>query len=304
MEMLKRYEKNPILKPIKDHAWESERVFNCAVTYENGKIHIVYRAQDENGVSRLGYASSTDGYSIEERLDNPIFVPSNHREAFGCEDPRITKIGNDYYMCYTAYGKVRRWRKIDSKTRLAQVGITSISVEDFLNKTWNWRKRVYPFPDVDSKNCVLFPEKFGDKYAVYHRIPPHIWIAYSNNLEDWSESYHKIVMRPEEKWECRKIGAGAPPIKIDKGWLFVYHGVDENFTYRLGIALIDPENPEKVLKSKKPILEPKEDYEKNIVFSCGAIVLDGKLYVYYGADDTVIGVATAEVSELLSMFEK
>ncbi|MFH1327884.1 MAG: glycosidase [Candidatus Bathyarchaeota archaeon] len=301
--MFKRYEKNPVLKPLKDHAWESKRVFNCAAVYEKGKVHIVYRAQGEDGISRLGYASSFDGYRIDERLDLPIFSPATHFETFGCEDPRVTKIENDYYMCYTAYSKFRRWSRVNSKMRLAQAGLTSISVNNFFGQEWSWKKRVYPFPLTDSKNMVLFPRKFNGKYVVYHRIPPHIWIAYSDNLEDWSQSHHKIVMQPRETWENVKIGAGAPPIKTEKGWLFVYHGIDEHFTYRLGLALIDPDDPETVRRSRKPIFEPKEKYEQNIVFSCGAVVMDGKLFIYYGAADRVIGVATADVSELLSLFE-
>ena len=300
--MLQRYERNPILKPRREQNWESERVFNCAAFYERDRVHIVYRAQGFDGISRLGYASSSDGYNIDERLDTPIFSPLNPHEKFGCEDPRIMRFGDNYVMCYTAYGKTRRWAVVD-KTRLAQIGMTTIPVNDFLNHRWNWNRRVYPFPQVDSKNCVLFPEKFGDRYALYHRIAPHIWIAYSKILEDWSDSYHRIVMSPREDWERTKIGAGAPPIKTEKDWLLIYHGIDENFVYRLGVAIVDLNNPEQVLRWKSPILEPTESYEQGIVFTCGAVRLDGKIFVYYGANDSVIGVATCEESQLLSLFE-
>jgi predicted GH43/DUF377 family glycosyl hydrolase len=110
-------------------------------------------------------------------------------------------------------------------------------------------------------------------------------------------------MQPRERWESIKIGAGAPPIRTGKGWLFVYHGVDDAFTYRLGLAFIDLNDPQKVSRSGKPILQPKEEYEQNIVFTCGAVTLDGKIFVYYGCDDTVIGVATCDESQLLSLFE-
>jgi predicted GH43/DUF377 family glycosyl hydrolase len=187
--------------------------------------------------------------------------------------------------------------------RLAQVAITSIPVSRFVGRKWNWGKRVFPIPQVDSKNCVLFPKKFDGKYAIYHRIPPHIWVSYSDSLDDWSKSCHKIVVSPQEKWEYKKIGSGAPPIETKKGWLFLYHGVDESFTYRLGLALIDRNNPEKLRKLRRPIFEPREDFERNIVFCCGAVQLDGKIFVYYGADDRTVGVATADVSDLLSLFE-
>jgi predicted GH43/DUF377 family glycosyl hydrolase len=301
--MLERYAENPILGPVKEHPWESVRVFNCAAAYEKGKVHIVYRAQGDDNVSRLGYAVSSDGYHIDYRHDSPIFSPVHHFETFGCEDPRITKIDDRFYMCYTAFGRVQRWHELGGKMRLAQVGITSIPVSRFLGQKWNWGKRVFPIPQVDSKNCVLFPKKFDGKYAIYHRIPPHIWVSYSDSLDDWSKSCHKIVVSLKEKWEYKKIGSGAPPIETKKGWLFVYHGVDESFTYRLGLALIDRNNPEKLRKLRRPIFEPREDYERNVVFCCGAVQLDGKLFVYYGADDRTVGVATADVSDLLSLFD-
>lgn len=298
--LLKKYEKNPILRPVKENPWESERVFNCATVYEKGKVHIIYRAQGEDGISRLGYALSSDGFHIEERSELPIFSPINLSEVSGCEDPRITRIEDSYYMTYTAYGK-RGWSK-RMKQRLAQVAITSIPVNDFFDRRWDWGKRVFPFPGVDSKNSVLFPRKFQGKFVMYHRIPPHIWVAYSDTLEDWSTSYHKIVMSPSEEWEKVKIGSGAPPIETEKGWLFIYHGVDERFTYRLGLALVDKKDPTKISKLEKPILEPTEEYEGKIVFSCGAVVLGEKILVYYGANDRVICVAEAELSELLSLF--
>ena len=109
-------------------------------------------------------------------------------------------------------------------------------------------------------------------------------------------------MSPSEEWEKVKIGSGAPPIETEKGWLFIYHGVDERFTYRLGLALVDKKDPTKISKLQKPILEPTEEYEGKIVFSCGAVVLGEKILVYYGANDRVICVAEAELSELLSLF--
>ena len=141
--LLKKYEKNPILEPRKDHLWESERVFNCAAVYENGKVHIIYRAQGEDGISRLGYALSSDGFHIEERSELPIFSPINLSEASGCEDPRITRIEDSYYMTYTAYGKRGLSKRM--KQRLAQVAITSIPVNDFLIDGGVGARGYFPF---------------------------------------------------------------------------------------------------------------------------------------------------------------
>lgn len=279
-------------------------VYNCGVMYEEGKVHIIYRAQGEKGgISRFGYAASKDGFHIDERLAEPIFEPEpgNEFESRGCEDPRLTKIGEHLYMCYSAIGRILR---MTSYSNTIQVGITSIKISDFLKHRWNWSKRVYPFPRVDNKNACIFPEKIKGKFVMYHRIPPHIWVAYSDDLENWYDL--KIVMSPKEDWEYFKLGIGAPPIKTDKGWLFIYHAVDSKLHYRLGLALIDIKNPEKVIwRSKKPLFEPEEEYElkgviPNVVYSCGAVIIGDTLFLYYGGADTVICVATATLNQVQS----
>ncbi|MEM3047962.1 MAG: glycosidase [Candidatus Bathyarchaeia archaeon] len=303
-----RYKGNPILKPISNHIWEALMVFNCAALLKDDRIHIVYRARgSKGGVSRLGYASSIDGFKIDERLSRPIFEaePGNELECFGCEDPRLVEIGDRIYLTYTAYGRVPGM--VPPYTSI-QIGVTSISTSDFLNHKWNWGKRTYPFPLVDNKHACLFPEKIGGRWAMYHRIPPHIWVAYSDNLIDWRET--SIVLSPREGWEYFKLGGGTPPLKVKDGWLIIYHAVDREWHYSLGAALIDMNNPEKVLRrSREPVLEPEEDYEvngvvPNVVFTCGAVIRDNQLILYYGGADTVICVATAEVSDLVESLEE
>jgi predicted GH43/DUF377 family glycosyl hydrolase len=305
--LLKRYEKNPILEPIIEHPWESVVVFNTAALLLENKIYLLYRARGyRGGISRIGYAMSKDGYHIDERLDKPIFGPDplEDKEAFGCEDPRLTQIGDTIYMTYTAYGCVPGMMR---DMKWAQLAITSISVKDFLAKKWNWSERIYPFPFTDNKDAVLFPEKIKGKYVMYHRIPQHIWAGYSDDMRRWYNN--SIVMMPNGySWEYYKLGAGAPPIKTEKGWLFIYHAVDNRMYYRLGLAFMDFDNPEKIIyKHPEPILEPGERYEKtgdtsNVVFTCGAVVKDDILFVYYGAADTVIGVATCPMKDILKLF--
>jgi predicted GH43/DUF377 family glycosyl hydrolase len=242
-------------------------------------------------ISRLGYASSRDGLRIDERLPYPVFEPTLRYEKYGCEDPRITLLDERCIMTYTAYGDIY------------QIGITTISIENLLEKKWEWGERLFPFPEVWNKNAVIFPGRINNRIAMFHRIEPDIHIAYSDDLRTWCDS--NIVMRPRlGMWDCFKIGAAAPPIEIDEGWLLVYHGVDEKRTYRLGIAILNKENPERVeYRSNIPILEPYENYElfgyvPNVVFSCGA-VLHGKLFVFYGCADTVIGVATFNLNDII-----
>ncbi len=302
MIILKRYIKNPILKPIKTHHWE-KYVYNCAAIILDNKVHIVYRALGRDRISRFGYASSKDGFNIDERLEKPIFIPELESEKpmvkfnnSGTEDPRLTRIGNRIYMLYAGVNG-----------RTAQSSIASIEVEDFLQKKWKWKRHGVLFPYIDDRNAGLFPEKINGKYVLYTRFMPNIWVSYSRDLKNWSRP--KIIMKPRKgMWDEYKIGIAGPPIKLNNSWLLIYHGVEQKQVgriYRLGFALIDLKNPEKILyRCEKPIFEPVKDYElkgqvPNVVFSCAAVVKEKTLFVYYGGADTVIGVATADISKLL-----
>jgi len=244
-------------------------------------------------VSRLGYASSKDGYHIDERLPHPVFEPTVSHEKYGCEDPRLTALDGRCVMTYTAYGDIY------------QIGITTIPLENILEKRWVWGERLSPFPNVRNKNAVIFPGRIDGRYVMLHRLDPNIYIIYSDDLLEWYNN--RLLMRPRSDfWDCVKIGAAGPPIELDEGWLLIYHGVDAKRTYRLGVAMLDRENPERVIyRSKAPILEPDEEYEcnglvPNVVFSCGAVLRDGRLLIYYGCADTVIGVATFDLDEVIT----
>ena len=287
-----RYKDNPILSPKLENRWESKYVFNCAMLELGEKIHYIYRAMGDDMVSRLGYASSPDGYLIDERLSYPILSPSNSLEKRGCEDPRITVVDDTCIMTYTAFSDI------------PQIAITTISVDDFLEKKWNWSERIYPFPTITNKNAVIFPKKIEDNYVMFHRIEPNIHIAYSHDLLHWNDS--KIILKPrQDMWDSLKIGAAGPPIEIDEGWLQIYHGVSHSITYRLGVAILDKKDPEKVLyRSEKPFLEPSEEYEcmgfvPNVVFSCGAVLRNDNVLISYGCADTVIGVSTFSLEEII-----
>ena len=302
--MLKRYEGNPILEPVKEHVWEEQLVYNTAAIYLEGKVHLLYRGRNRKHVSSFGYASSRDGFHIDERLSEPVFRPQSEIDSLGCEDPRITKIGDTLHIPYVAFGKLPGI-KHERKSTSIQIALTSISVDDFLNHRWNFTKRLYPLARVYNKDCVILPEKFKGRYVIYHRIPPHIWTCYSDDLIHWYE--HDIMMTPQEEWEFFKLGAGAPPIKTDKGWLFIYHGVSRPQHYRLGFAFLDLENPAKVIyRHPEPILEAKEKWElegivPNVVFTCGAVLKDGEIFLYYGGGDTAIGVATAPLTKFFEL---
>lgn len=293
---LERYESNPVLSP-RENWWESKAVFNCAAARDNGKVHLIYRAIGDDGISRFGYACSENGLDVTERHSVPIYESmGDELERLGVEDPRITRIGDTFYITYTGasvypYCEARPgsggipWR--------CRVGL--LSTKDFRA----FQKHGCILPDMDDKDAVLFPEKIGGKYVMLHRTLPNIWIAYSDDLVEWHD--HKIVMhvRPGA-WDCDRIGAGAPPIKTEDGWLEFYHGVDGQRVYRLGILLLDLEDASKVIgRSADPVLSPVEPWEReglvpNVVFTCGAVEMDSRYHIYYGGADRVVAVATLE----------
>jgi predicted GH43/DUF377 family glycosyl hydrolase len=293
---MNRFKGNPILEPASGHYWENRTVFNAAALYAGDKVHLFYRAMGDDNISRLGYASSSNGYEIDKRYSEPVFEPLNSCENLGCEDPRITQIDGECLMTYTAFR--------NHPMNAFQISLTKISLEDLLSNNWNWGERWLPFEGIQNKNAVIFPRKVHGRYAMYHRVEPDLCVAYSEDLKRWCDLKAVIHPRPNS-WDCLKVGSGGTPIEINEGCLFVYHGVDYNYVYRLGVMLIDKNDPENVLyRSDKPILQPKEWYERfgkvpNVVFSCGCVLMDGKLLVYYGGADTVICGAEYELGELL-----
>ena len=293
MLRLKRVGDGPILKPRKEVTWEKDTVFNAGAIYDNGKFHLLYRAVAHNPGDRnrssIGYAWSEDGIHFD-RLNEPV-LRSNEvtEEAQGVEDPRVTKIGDTYYMLYTAYD-------------LKRTQVAMASSIDLIH----WKRHGIVISNElfgNNKDAALFPEKIRGRYCMMHRPDPDIYLAFSDDLHNWT--VHVCLMKPEFEWEVTKIGGGAQPIRTENGWLIIYHGVDKDMWYRLGIALLDLEDPAKVVKRQPEwILQPEADWElkgdvANVVFSCGAVLLDRELWVYYGAADTVIGLAKGDIDDFL-----
>jgi predicted GH43/DUF377 family glycosyl hydrolase len=323
--ILQRYKKNPILIPNEANWWESKAVFNCAILHYENRFHMLYRAigEYEKYISRIGYASSTDGYSFA-RSNHIALEPTQDYEEYGIEDPRVVEIDNQVYITYvilSAY--VTDGAIVEASTALA-------TTTDFLKYT---RLGVITSKGSNNKDVVLFPEKMSQqqssvlslsssnnadgagKYFFLHRPSswigstygvdkPSIWLGEGNALTNFEK--HTLLLKPEEDWEELKVGAGPPPIKTRTGWLVIYHGVSREKVYRAGAALLDLHDPSKIIgRTKTPILEPKEPYEKfgdvnNVVFPTGACVVDNdKLFVYYGAADKVCCLATADLNYLL-----
>lgn len=302
-----RAKHNPILEPIKEHDWESKWVFNAAAFDTGEAVHMLYRAMSNDNTSTLGYAKLSDALHVDERLPDPVYVP---REDFekkkrlpngysGCEDPRTTVIDDTVYMTYTAYNGV-------DPTRVA---LTSIKIDDVKKKNWNWATPQLITPDnVDDKNMCLLPEKIGGKYMLIHRIDRRICADLMDDLDFSDGRVNRCIeiMGPRPgMWDSEKIGITGPPMKIDEGWLLIYHGVSKTKTYRFGAVLLDKDMPTNVIaRTVDPIMGPLEEYElkgqvDNVVFSCGVVLRDDTFYIYYGGADTVMAVATLPKQKLL-----
>jgi predicted GH43/DUF377 family glycosyl hydrolase len=310
MLKLHRAPENPIIQPDKEHAWESKATFNPAAIHLGDKVHIIYRAMSEDNTSVFGYATSQDGIHIDYRSPEPIYIP---RESFeqklipggnsGCEDPRLTMIGSRLYMFYTAYNGRENPR----------VAVTSISVNNFLAQKWNWAKPVVITPpEIDNKDAFLFPQEIGGKYVCVHRFGNGIDYDFTTSLSFkgnvWLDE-HRWIERRRGWWDSEKVGSAGPPVKTRAGWVMLYHGVSEDKVYRVGAVLLDLKNPARVLaRLVYPILEPEAKYElegqvPKVVFPCGNVVIKNMLYVYYGGGDSVVGVATVNLKELLSVLD-
>jgi predicted GH43/DUF377 family glycosyl hydrolase len=317
---LVRHKKNPIISPHAVNKWESEAIFNPATLMDdNGHVHLIYRAIGFDGVSRLGYGFSEDGIHFNGRLDVPIFALGDPRNSDkvvkiydpilypsggswgGCEDPRAVRINGKIYITFNAFDG---WDFI----RIATV---SINEKDFFDGKWKWSKPILISPPNQiNKNWVLFPEKIKGKFAILHSISPKVQVDFVDKLDDLENGKKAIKSQfkqdPTKKgWDTWVRGVGPPPLKTDKGWLVLYHAMDHRDPnkYKLGALLLDLKDPQKVIsRSKEPILEPEmwyeNDWKPGVIYSCGALIKDDTLFVYYGGGDKHVCVATASMKNI------
>lgn len=298
---LTRSTQNPILLPDPNSDWETYNVFNPAVIYHNGLFHMHYRAQGLDWVSRIGYAASKDGIEWN-RLRRPVLQPAGTSESRGVEDPRVVEIEGAFYMTYTAYSS--EYHGAGQPTH-AGGGILPMIARS--RNLIDWERLGPMVVGEDNKDHVLFPRKIGGRYTALHRRLPNVWIAYSDDLLAWPEAAMAPIYGPraDNWWDSKSVGNNGTPIETEQGWLVLNHAYSLDRVYRLGVVLLDLEDPTKVIhRPLEPIFQPKEIWElrgdvPNVVFSCANPVLDGKVYVYYGGADHVIGLATCTLSDLL-----
>jgi predicted GH43/DUF377 family glycosyl hydrolase len=315
---LKRAVHNPIIEPEDHSYWGSKATFNPSAIVHDGKVHVIYRAIGDRDISVLGYSKSDDGYFFDKKLKEMAYYHKGARSVKktlpkisycsgggwggGCEDPRLTLLGDKVYMIYTAFDG---WGSV-------RIALTSITLDDFIARRFNWEEPVLISPPHQiHKNWVLFPEKVKGKFAILHSISPNIMIDYFDNIDELDgDNFIYSVHQGSPLWNARDKfirGVGPAPIKTKYGWLVLYHKMEKHEThrYKLWAMILDAKDPTKILyDSSKPILEPDEWYENEgykggVVYSCGAVVKDGELFVYYGGADKVSCVATADLDKFL-----
>ncbi|MCD6586133.1 MAG: glycoside hydrolase family 130 protein [Desulfobacteraceae bacterium] len=301
MSIVRRYEKNPILTPD-DVPYPVATVHNAGMVKHEGRYIMLFRSHRHNGRSIIGLAESGDGYHFKVRKQ-PFLTPAINGifaeyEEFGVEDLRICPMpGEGYLLTYSGYSRH--------------------GVRIILARTYDFKRleRIALISQADMRNIVIFPDKFNGRYARLDRphseiSPWSIWISFSKDLIYWGDS--RLVMKPlAYHWDEMKIGPGATPIRTEKGWLHIYHGVFKTMAgsvYRLGIALHDLAHPEKILGVADDwILQPIDPWEisgyvNNVVFTCGAIAEeDGTVKIYWGGADSVMCTGTASLEELIQM---
>lgn len=278
-----------------------ETVHNAGMVKYQGRYIMLFRSHQRNGRSIIGMAESDDGFSFTVK-PKPFLVPASEGifaeyEEYGVEDPRITQLDGRYLITYSAYSR-------------QGVRIALAQTDDFKQV-----ERIALISQADSRNIVLFPQKFNGCYVRLDRphteiSPWSIWISYSPDLIYWGDS--RVLIKPVQyHWDEMKIGPGAPPIKTDDGWLNIFHGVFKTMDgaiYRLGAALHQLDDPVKVIGvSDDWILQPEDPWEvtgyvHNVVFTCGAVPEDdGTVKIYWGGADTVMCVGTAYIKDLVEL---
>lgn len=300
--------------------------FSKNLTESHSEMDFVFK----DGTKRLTFIShlrkvilDKTGFKIKSIDKKPSFVGTTQDGELGIEDARITNIDGNYYMTYVAL------------SRLGNISTHLASSRDALN----W-KRVGTMFREQNKDVVLFPGKVNGEYVAFNRpegnfqfTPPKIWVSFSRDLKRWGNS-KPLKFSKEGAWDYARIGAGPPPIKTEKGWLLIYHGVTEHTrkggkrfsfmdkifhknpekysVYSVGAALFDIHNPTKIIaKSPHPIISPKKQYEKegfvdNVVFPTGAIQSYDKkdLLIFSGGADSVTTVKRVALADVMKSLRK
>jgi len=300
-DLFQRHPDNPILT-VRDLPYRANSVFNAGAALVDGETVLLLRVEDRRGISHLTTARSKNGIYRWRIDEQPTLMPSpetHPEEIWGIEDPRITYLEEEglWAVVYTAYSE---------GGPLVSLALT----EDFRHF-----ERQGPIMPPEDKDAALFPVRFQGRWALLHRpvstfpaVGAHIWISFSPDLKHWGDHRILIPARRGAWWDANKIGLSPPPLRTEEGWLILYHGVRTTASgaiYRLGLALLDLEDPQRVLaRSSQWIMAPETAYEifgdvDKVVFPCGWVLKGEEIWLYYGGADKCLALATARLPELL-----
>jgi predicted GH43/DUF377 family glycosyl hydrolase len=301
-KLFTRFEGNPILAPAR-WPYPANAVMNAGATTVDGSTVLLCRVEDHRGFSHITTATSGDGFSNWLVSETPLLTASDARpeEAWGVEDPRVTRLDelDAWLISYTAYGP-------------GGPGVSLATTTDFVSV-----RRLGLAMAPENKNAVFLSRQVGGQWIMFHRPVSmmtgggDIWLSRSADLKSWSAPEPVMSRRAGGWWDSARIGMGPPPLETPDGWLVVYHGVRTTVAgqlYRAGLALLDLEQPAKVLRrSPQWVLGPRAQYEvtgdvPGVVFPCGLThdLATDELRLYYGAADTCIGLATAQLADVLA----
>ena len=297
-ELFKRYKGNPILTP-EDWPYPTNAVFNPAAVKLNTETLLLVRVEDMRGFSHLTVARSADGFTNWEIDPSPTMEAdqSSREERWGLEDPRIVWLEEQkqFGITYTSFSE----------------GGPVVSLA--ITKNFRTFARLGALLPPEDKDACLFPRRVRGRFALIHRPivrgEAHMWISFSPDLKHWGD-HRTLIMTRSAYWDCHRVGLACQPVETKEGWLVFYHGVRTTSAgeiYRLGLALLDLEEPWRVLRrSAEWVLGPREFYERvgdvgDVIFPSGVVVHKetNQLNLYYGAADCTVAVATAGLSDVL-----
>jgi predicted GH43/DUF377 family glycosyl hydrolase len=289
-----RLSDTPILSP-RGATWESTGTFNPAVVNREGKIIMLYRAQDKQGTSRLGYAESTDGIHFTRRPEPVLSPETDYEKDGGVEDPRLVQFGDTYYLTYTGYNKK------DAQLCLA-------TSKDLIH--WDRKGVIIPANKGNwnvkwTKSGAIVPQKIDGKYWMYFLGTSadgrdQGGLAESTDLLNWTEATQTPALPVRSgKFDSRVAEPGPSPIITSNEIVLIYNGADEKLVYRTGVAVFNRSDPRKLIwRTDEPIFVPEKDWEKvgqvpNVVFVEGMVRQGNRYLFYYGGADKYVGVAEA-----------
>ena len=302
--LFNRSDKNPVITSH-DMPIAAASVLNPGAIEQDGEVVLLLRVENDAGFSDIHVARSKDGVGGWDIAPEPLLrhgLPEYPYEAWGCEDARVVHLPEEEacYITYTAYSP------------------TGAAVAIARSRDFETVERLGLIFSPNNKDAALFPERFGERWAVLHRPDAgggveNIWSAYSPDLVHWGEPHCVLREGTGPAWDAAKVGAGPPPIRTRNGWLLLYHGVKlyaGQYVYRVGAALLDPATPHRLLaRSRNCIFQAETDYEKagfisNVVFPTGLLPRGDELWMYYGAADTCVCLATAKLDDVLAAMEE